>query len=831
VCGHRGCNGRPLEAAVEKFRQDLRFGIRMLSRHRGFTAAALLMLALGIGANVVVFSLAETMYFKRLAVGDADRLVTVFGAIAGRRSDLAVSLNEFRYVRDHARTLSDVAAHYSNAPINLVDRGDSREINGSVVTASFFQILRLNPTIGRFFLPTEDTVAGRDPVAVISHSLWQRQFDADPGVLGRAIRLNGTLFTVVGVAPPGFAGVSPGGLATEVWIPSAMFHVGYRYCDALADPDCRIVRLLARLSPTASVRDAATEVTGLAAQLAAASPAANRDRGMSVAALVGATQELGADEARVPMLLAAAVGAVLLIACANLAGLLLARVMTRTREFGIRLALGASRARVVRQLMTEGFLLALLGGALGLLVAFWAKDLLGNFYAFNSEGQRANFTLDIDARAAAFTIALSLLTVLVFGLVPALQATRPDVVPALKDSAATMRASRLRGALVVAQVTCCIVLLSGAALLLRSMTNIYRGPGYDPNGVVLLRLRPSLVAQAAGRAESFQREVISRLQRLPGVVSASPAWYAPLPHWGGESPLWLPGRPPASGQPAYLTWMNAVGPGYLRTIELPLIAGREFDEGDRKESPRVAIVNEVVARALWPDGSGLGSQFVMDGKQYRVVGIVKAAQYHVASAAPQPFVFTDYWQMDGVGTVPIDSRTHVRVTGDPRRMLPLLRREILAIDPSVPISEDRLLTEWLDYSFRSVRATAAATAVFAILALLLSVIGLYAVVAATVTHRTKEIALRIALGAARGDVGRLVLGQGLRLVLGGIAAGAVATFGATRLLTAYLYGVGAHDPAAVMIAAGVLGVTALGASYIPARRAMAVDPIQALRAE
>jgi putative ABC transport system permease protein len=813
---------------MERLRQDLQFGVRMLLRQRGFTLAALAILALGIGSNVVVFSLARTMFFKRLHVADADRLIVMAATHVNGDGSLPMSLTEYRYVRDHARTLSEVAAHYSNAPLNLVDNSDSREINGSVVTGSFFPLLRLTPALGRFFLPNEDAAPGRDAVAVISYRLWQREFAADAGVLGRSIRLNGTAFTIVGVAPRGFDGVTEGGLATEVWMPSAMFRVGYRYCDASTDPACTIVRVVGRLAPGVAVRDARAEVEGLASQLAIADPEHNRERRIRVAPLQGAAPELGADEARVPILLAASVAAVLLVACANLAGLLLARGLTRTREFGIRPAPDRKSTRV-RQLLTESLLLGVLGGGLGLLLAIWTKDLLGGFYAFNVEGQRANFTLEIDRAAVLFAACISVLTVLVFGLVPALQATRRDVVPALKNGASGARASSLRGALVITQITVCIALLVGASLLLRSVSSIYRGPGFNPDASCCPGLRPSLVAQTPGRAEAFQREVIQRLQRLPGVVAASPAQFPPLPGWGGQSPAWLPGQQPPPGQTGFRTFVNAVGPDYLRTLQLPLLTGRDFTDRDRKGAPRVAIVNETVARTLWPSGDAVGSEFVIAGDSYRVIGVAAAAQYHAAGAPADPLVFVDYWQQDAVGTTAIDSRTHVRVAGDAARMLPIVKREIMSVDPTVPISEDRPLTEWLGYFFRPVRATAAAVAFFAALALFLSVAGLYAVVSTAVAQRTREIAVRMALGAARRDVGLLVLRQGLRLTMAGIATGIGAALAGGRLLGAYLYGVGTHDAAAIGAAVCVLGLMSLVASYLPARRAMGVEPMRALR--
>jgi predicted permease len=413
--------------------------------------------------------------------------------------------------------------------------------------------------------------------------------------------------------------------------------------------------------------------------------------------------------------------------------------------------------------------------------------------------------------------------------VPALQATRRDVVPALKNGMNGKRASWLRGALVVAQITGCIALLVGAGLLLRSVSNIYRGPGFNPDGVLLLRLRPSLVAESPERAEAFQREVIRRLGRVPGVVAASPAMYPPLPGWGGQSPAWLPGQEPARGQTGFRTYVNAVGWDYLRTLELPLLAGRDFTNQDRKGTPRVAIVNETVARTLWPSGDAIGSALVIEGAPYRVIGIAAAAQYHTSGASADPLVFVDYWQQDAVGKTAIDSRTHVRVTGNAARMLPIVKREITSVDPTVPISEDRPLADWLGYSFRPVRAAAAAVAFFAALALFMSVAGLYAVVSTAVAQRTREIAVRMALGAARRDVGLLVLRQGLRLTMAGMAIGIGAALAGGRLLGAYLYGVGTHDAVAIAAAVCVLGLTSLVASYLPARRAMGVEPMRALR--
>jgi predicted permease len=523
--------------------QDLRYSARTLAQSPGFTTIAVLTLALGIGANTVIFSLIETLAFRPLPVADANRLVHVVQTREGREGRYPLSMPDYRYYREHASVFDDLAAHYSSSPINFVGGGESREVNGSVVTANYFDLLQLHPAAGRFFTREEDEVAGGVPVAIISYDWWRREFDRDPQVIGRSLQLNGTAFVVVGVAPEAFRGVFIGGLEVDVWIPSAMFGVGYRYCDA-AQRDCRVVKLLGRLKADRTLADAQNELSVLSKQLQSAYPDSNKGLAALVLPAAGTNLDWRAKDARAPILLAAAVGFVLLIACANVAGLLLARGVARRGEIAIRLALGAGRWRLTRQLLTESVLLALIGGAAGLMVAVWAKDLLLAFYTVTSEGQRAYFRLDLDLAALAFTFGVSIFSALVFGMLPALQASRPDVLPALKDEGVGgAPRSRARDAIVIAQVALSLVLLVGAGLLARSLAAVYRGPGFDPRPVALLRLRPGLVGQSAARAKAFQAEVIRRLEALPGVVAASPADMPPLPDWG-----WV--RPALDRQPA-----------------------------------------------------------------------------------------------------------------------------------------------------------------------------------------------------------------------------------------------------------------------------------------
>jgi predicted permease len=528
----------------------------------------------------------------------------------------------------------------------------------------------------------------------------------------------------------------------------------------------------------------------------------------------------------------AAVGLVLLIACANAAGLLLARSTARRKEISVRLALGASRARLVRQLLTESLILAFAGAAVGLLAATWGIDLLSGFYTVGEEGGLIYISIGFDSTVLVFTLALSVLTGIIFGLFPALQASRPDLVVALKDevSSSSPHPTRVRHVLLIAQVAVSIVLLVDVWLLVMSVRNIYQGPGFDPTHLVSLRLRPSLVGYDVTKGWEFQQEVIRKLDALPGVVSSSPANSPPIP-WGGAESVWLPGQAPSRPESALMVGENLVGPQYFETLGLALVHGREFDDQDSKGSPNVAIVNETLAQHFWPRGTAVGRVLIAGGVPVQVVGVAPDAQYHASLQPAPPFIYLDYWQRDTTNGWSEDSRTLVRVSGSASAMLPVLRKAIGAVDPKVPINEDRTMTEWLDTLFRTVRMSSTFFTCFGALALFLCAIGLYGAMAFTVTQRTREIGIRMALGAEGSNVARMVVRHGIHLVLLGAGIGLVAAFASARFLAAYLYGVLPNNPAAFMAAAAVLiGITLL-ACWVPARRAMRVDPMVALRYE
>jgi predicted permease len=816
---------------VSSWWQDVRYALRSFAKSPGFTAAAVGVLALGIGATTAILSLVDTLYVRTLPVPDPSRLVEVY-QVRTPGEYFNLSYPDFGFYREHARSFSGLAAHYSSAPINLTLGDRSGEINGSVVSESYFRVLGIRPALGRFFRAEEDAVPGRDPVAVVGYGLWQDRLGGDPAVLGRSLHLNGSDFTIVGVAPESFHGVPLGGLATDVWIPTAMFRVGYRYCDAFRR-DCHVVKLLGRLRPGVTREQAQSEMGVLARDLAARYPE-DRGLGVFVAPARGTDPEYRADVARpAPLLLGLAL-LLLSIACANLAGLLLARGSARRREIAIRAALGASRARIVRQLLTESVLLSFAGGVGGLLVAFWANDVLARLYASDVEGRQIFFRVGVDPAVLVSAIVITLLAGIAFGLAPALDASRVELAHAARQGSERRRGGiRLLDGLVVGQVALTLVLLSGAGLLLRSLRHLHAGAGYDPSPVVLLRLRPALVAYSPGRAEAFQREAVRRVESLPFVVSASPAQAPPLPGWGHRAAVWAPGREPASGRPddAAHAVANAVGPRYFETLGIRLVDGREFDETDRPGGARVAIVDATLAARVWPQAAAVGQSLTVDGVPYRVVGVARDAEYRSAAALPVPHVYTDFWQAEEMSREPADARLHVRVTGDPQAALAALRREIADLDPAVPVSEDRTLSEWLGFAFQPVRVAGTMTSAFAAVALLLAAIGVYGILAFSVTRRRREIAIRMALGADSRRLARDVVARGTRLTLIGAAIGTAATLAAARLASSLLYGVGPRDPLTLAATIAVLFGVTLAACYRPARRAARVDPMIALRTE
>jgi predicted permease len=819
--------------SLEHLLQDVRIAVRRMRRTPGFTVAAVATLALGLGVTSAVMSLAYALFLRPLPVDGASRVVYVDQTRVDRpaTSGFGFSYPDYVYFRDHARAFESLAAHYSTSPMSVVTPTGPVSVMGAVVTANYFSLLRLEPAAGRFFSAEEDRVPGRDPVAILGHDLWRTRFAEDPGVLGATVRINGTDFTVIGIAPEHFRGLLSGLEPNAVWIPTAMFRVGYRYCDGLSRA-CAMVNVIGRLAGESSIDEAQGELTGLTRQLERTYPESFAGRGVWVRPARGIRILEQARNVPILALLAGAAGLVLLIVSANVAGLLLARGLRRQKEIAVRLAIGASRGRLIRLLLVESVLLSAAGGVAGLQVAVWAIELLRAYFGVGAGGA-LNLDMSLDAVVVTIGFGLALLAGVVTGIAPALQSTRPDLTRAMKDGTSGAGRSRsiVREGLIVVQVALSVLLLGAGGLLVRSFFALHRGPGFDPDRVVLVRLRPSLVDYTNDRAWAYQREVIERLESLPGVVAASPAAVPPLPGWSRPATrLRLPGESSASSE-RYEVATTLVGPRYFRTLGVDVVEGREFDTRDRPAGPRVALVNETLARHVWPNGSAVGRVMILGTQRVEIVGVVKDLQWLNALEQPDPVAYLHYWQQDRSNSWSQDSRTHIGVAGDAAAMLPAIQRAIAEVDPDVPIADARPLSASLDSHFAAVRAARTMLMTFGALALGLSMIGLYAALAFAVGERTREIAVRMALGASRADVAGLVFRHGMAIVLLGIAAGLAACVIAGPFLAHLLYGVSPRDPLAIAAGPALLIVVAALAVSLPARRAMRQDPIAALRAE
>ena len=808
--------------------RDLRYAARALKKRPAFTAIASLTLALGIGCTASIASLVYALFQAGLPFPGADRLVHLYQVQPGQDEYTQVSYVDYRYYREHARSFVSLAAHYT-APLHFVNGNESAAIMGSVASPNYFETLGLQPARGRFFNQAEAELPGRDPVVVLGYQFWQAHFGGSPDVLGRVIRLNGAPFTIVGIAPPGLVGVAFGKNQVSLWIPAGMFRVGYKYCDGLA-PGCNLVNLIGRLAPGVGVGQAQSELTTLARQLETANPQTNEGRGVLVLPARGGDPNRRSDNAQILTLLGGAVSLVLLIICANLAGLLLARNLARAREIALRLSLGASRARVVRELLAESLLLALVGGALGIGVAALCNRLILGFYQFSYSGFAMFFELGLDSTVLGVTLAVTLATVLAFGLVPALRASRTDLLTTMKDEGQSPGAgrSRLRDALVVTQFALSLVLVVDASLLIRSLRHITQGEQFDATRVATVRLRPTMVAYDSARARAFQVEVHRRLEATPGIIAASPA-RTPAIWVSITAKVWLPGDPPADPDRATRIAFNRVGPRFFEILGVHPTAGREFDARDGAGAPPVVIVNQAMAERLWPGGNAIGQRVVVDSVSSEVVGVVPDLQYRSAGESAVPFVYQSYWQGDPRDSWSTESVTHILVTGNPRAMLPEIRRVIASVDPDVPVSEDRALVDRLLLEYQPVRFAGTLLVWFGALAMFLSAFGLFGVLAFRVAERTREIGVRMALGAGPGQVARMVLRRGVVLAVTGVAMGVVGALASVRLLRSLLYGVPLGDPLAFAAASGLLLVIALAASYLPARRATRLDPLLALR--
>lgn len=796
--------------------RDVRYAIRMLLRNPGFTTIALLTFAVGIGVNTAVFSVFNGVLLRPLPYPDADRITMMWvdNRPQGIKEDIG-SYPNYRDWREQNTTYEHVAA-FTGANFTVTGSDEPDRIPGARTTANFHDVIGLKPVIGRLYTEEHEKV-GNDAVVLLSHGLWQRKFGGTRDVIGKTIVLNGVAHEIIGVMPPELRVPS----SAELWKP-------------LAVPDAQRnargsfwLPVIGRLKPGVSVEQAQTEIGGIADRLEKAYPA---QAGFG-ANIVSLHRQLVGDIERSLFVLMAAVACVLLIACANLGNLMLGRTAARRKELAIRTALGAQRARLIRQIVTETFVVALVGSGLGLLMAFWATEF---FIRVGSGAIPRADAIGIDGRVLLFTLGLSAVAALLAGLVPALQASKAAVREHLQEGGregGTGGSRRTRSVLIAAEMALAFVLLAGAAILVRTLWNMQevdRGFKTDRVAVMTLSLPPALFAQPTD-VTGFYARLLERVRALPGVDSAATTTGVLMPIVTNSSGMSIEGRPdPPAGQQIEYP-IEVVSPGFFETLQIPAVAGRVFTEQDHATAPQTVVVNETFAKLAWPGQDAIGrrikfGQQSSQGPWLNVVGVIRDVRRGAVTRAIRPEVYLSALQ----GT-PRTQMVIVRTAGDPTAILPSIRREVKALNPQLPLFATGTLAEEFDETLSQPRFRAVLLAGFAFIALLLASIGIYGVTAHAVSQRTQEVGVRMALGAQRSDVLSLILRQHLRPAIIGVVLGLAGALSLARYLQSMVYGIGATDPLTLVAMGLSLLLVAVAACWIPARRATRVDALIALR--
>ncbi|HVR08922.1 MAG TPA: ABC transporter permease [Thermoanaerobaculia bacterium] len=823
---------------MESFATDLRFATRALLRRPAFTLIVVLSLGLGVGANSTIFSLVNALLFRPLPVADSGRLVKIYNRDAKASSGGVAAfshLNSYlnwRDYREQARSFTGILG-YDWAGMSVAIRGgEANLVVGQLVSENYFDLLGVRAARGRTFTGEEGTQLGGHPVVVVSDHFLKQRLGGDPGAVGRSITLNGSPFTIIGIAPAAFTGIDIGVLP-ELWVPMAMNRV------IKPDPDSNwynqrhdpFINALGRLRPGVTLAAAQAEMTSIAQRLEREYPNDDRGRGIELVPLAQATLPPEARQGVVAasVLLLGVVGLVLLIACANVANLLLARATARQSEMAIRLSQGASRGRLVRQLLTESLVLALLGGACGLLMVVWASHALLALTPSGAFPVTIALDLGIDLRVLVFALCISLATGLLFGLAPALQSTRPQLVTALRSQSVSGARARfglgLRGALVAGQVALSLLALISAALFLRSLNAAQRvDPGYDTAHLLSLSFDVGLYGLDQGRGEQLLRAAREQVGALPGVTGVAVAQAGPLQPAYARS-VFLEGRD--DGANGILVQADPVDPSFFRAVGVPIVAGRGFTVADRANAQAVGIVNQTMAAKFWPHQSPLGKRFHFRGKPaVEVVGVARDAKYISLSEDPSPYIYEPVAQNYAPGVTLV-----VRTSGEPGALLPAVERQIHALAPGMPLVAAGTLAQQLDRTLWAPRFAASMLGMFGCLALALATVGIYGVMSFLVSLRSREIGIRMALGAQRARVLSMILEQGMKLVALGVVVGIVLAFAVGRLAASMLIGISPTDPLAFLATPLLLTLVALVSIYLPARRATAVDPTLVLRTE
>ena len=804
---------------------DLRYGARMFVQRPAFTFIAVLLLGLGIGANATIFSWVSHFVLDPVpGVERAGELVTVRGTTRTRQA-ISYSYPNYADTRDRLPDSLTGLAAQRLVPLNVrAGGGDPERAWGELVSANFFAVLGVPAALGRTLVPDDDRAPGASAVTVLSHAYWQRRFGGAHDVVGRTVTINGRVFTVVGVAPEPFRGVTAP-MSVDLWVPMMMQEI-VGAPDRLTRRGDAFLTLVGRLAPGATIDEAQAGLSSVAAGLAAAFPGINEDRGAAVYPLWRDPLATTSTLAPVMGVLTVVAGLVLLIVCANLANLLLARATSRQREIAVRLALGAGRLRIVRQLLTENLLLALAGAAAGCVIALWTSQLLGLFVPPTPLPVVTD--VPIDYRLPMWSLLLAAGAVTVFGLAPALQTSRPGLMPLLRDARGVVGPRRrwLRQGLVVVQVATSIVLLVGAGLFIRTLQRASNADvGFDLEQGLLasVELLPGAYDEARGLA--LFRQLVEQVEAVPGVTSAALGRDVPLKLGSGsDTAVEVEGYQPVDGEELTI-YYDRVSPGLFETLGLPLVAGRTFTARDDAAGPPAIVINETMAKRYWRDGNAVGGRVNL-GDWVTVIGVVGDAKYTTLTAPPVPYMYlplSRYYRPD-VTLV-------VRSAGDPAALVAPIREAVRSLDADLPLFDVRTFAEHRDIAVFIPRMAATLLGLFGGLALVLATVGLYGLLAFTVGQRTPEIGVRLALGAQRGDIRRLVLGQALRLTAIGAVVGVGLAFVALPLAASQLVGVGPRDAISYLGTLGVLLAGAVAAAYLPARKAAAVDPVRTLRYE
>jgi putative ABC transport system permease protein len=819
--------------------QDLRYGARMLLKNSGFMVVAVITLSLGVAANTAVFTLVNAALFKPMPVREPERLVALYTTDPNSRFPGNFSFPDYRDYRDHNEVFSDLFVHLGVNVSLRESRGKAELIWGELVTSNYFTGLGVAPELGRMLAPADETAQGAPPIVVLNHSFWKRRFGGDPGVVGRVVKLNGFDFTIIGVAREGFSGTRFLGYIPDVWIPLMIYARLVPDSEhMLEDRGFMAFNVNGRLKPGVTIAQATAAMDVRARQLAQAYPRTNTNIGVGMVPGSSKTNPVIARMGFLPIvagLIMGLVSLVLLVACANVANLLLAQASTRRREIAIRLALGASRWRLIRQLLTETMMLSVAGGALGLLLASWATEIVPMFDPeLDFATMNYKYDLSLDYRILGFTLLVSILTGVIFGLAPALEASKPDLVTTLKGEATAALSGRrrfsLRDLLVVSQVALSLMLLVCAGLFVKSMRNAQElNPGFETKRILLSSVNVSLFDYSETKGRNFYKQALERIRALPDVEAASLAAPLPLDAYTSGGSVVIEGYIPRDENERIAINHSIVGHDYFQTMNTPIVEGRAFTDRDNERAPRVVIVNETMARHYWPNQNPIGKRIHLDDAQspaLEVVGVAKDGKYLFLGEPPTEYLFLPF-QQNYRGQMTLIARA----AGRPEAVAASIRQEVANIDGELPVYSVKTMPKFLDRLLNGPKSVAVMVSIFGVIALLMAAVGLYGVISYLVAQRMREIGIRMALGANAADVLRLIVQQGMRLAMVGVAIGVTAAAALAQLMKSLLYGVSGADPTVFVVVSLTLVAATLLACYLPARRATKVDPMIALRCE